>query len=328
MVEENKMLLNKTRLLVWGILLNVLVVPVSYANSFAEAVEKGVRDMITYLVSATTIENQKDAEMIFMAPPGTNEAAQNMGVSAGAVESNLSNKLLPKELTDLNWGLYATPRQDEHIKGDAYNNFLENHKMYFCSPSSEAEKALGAPLCLANSSVREHADLKISSLLEPVVYDQSQKLLAEEVIRTLTFPFPSKNLKEIMANGLARSSDKMYAAKVMSKHGIIQVARNSLNEIYGARLPELAPTTPPKAVSIMSIMEDESGRRFKNKDWYDAVQQSSNEALLRELVHMESFRLWMDYYRYRQNERIESLLAIMNIQFSDKSLQMLDNMAK
>lgn len=322
------MLVRKLWMLVFVMLLNCFVVPSACAEDIAAVIQKGVQDIITYLTSATTIQNQADAEMIFMAAPGTTEAAQNVGISAGVVESTLNNKLLPKELTDINWGLYATPRPDEQIKGDAINNFLENHKAFFCSPSSDVEKVLGTPLCLANTTAREHADLKVSSLLEPSIYDQSQKVLAEEVIRTLTTPFPNGNLKDMVSNGLAKASDKTYVAKIMSKHAMIHVARNSLNEIYGSRLAEVTPTVPPKAASIMSIMEEESGRRFKNKDWYDAVSQSSHEALLRELVHMESFRLWMDYYRYRQNERMEALLAVLAAQSADQSIQYIDSMPK
>jgi hypothetical protein len=43
---------------------------------------------------------------------------------------------------------------------------------------------------------------------------------------------------------------------------------------------------------------------------------------------MESFRLWMDYYRYRQNERMEALLAVLAAQSADQSIQYIDSMPK
>lgn len=318
------MLMRKLWILVSVLFFNFLLVPSIQADPtdiLVAAIQRGVQDIITYLTSATTIQNQADAEMIFMAPPGTTEAAQTVGTSASSVESALNNTVLAKEIYDINWGLYATPRQNEQIQGDAINNFLANHENYFCSPTSGVENTLGSQVCQSNTAVREHADLKISSLLEPSIYDQSQVVLAEEIIRTLTTPFPNDNLKNIVNHGLVKTADKIYMANIMAKHAMIQVARNSLNEIYATRLAETIPTTPPTASSIMSIMENESGRRFKNKTWYDAVSQSSHEALLRELVHMESFRLWMDYYRYRQSERMEALLAVIVKQTVEQSIQ-------
>lgn len=323
------MLFNKTRMLRVIILLPTLVIgSVVQAEDLATVMRQGVKDIITYFTSATTIKNQADAEMIFMIPPGTTEAAQGVGTAAGVVESHLANKLLPKEVMDLNWGLYGTPRPDEQAKSDPINNFLYSHKSYYCSPSSGIEQAFGTEICQANSLTREHADLKISSLLEPSMYDLSQKVVAEDLIRMLTLPFPNSNIKDMVRDGLAKNSDKDYVAKMMAKQAAISVARNSLNEIYGARLAETISTVPPKTSSIMSIMEDESGRRFKNKDWYDAVSQSSNEALLRELVHMEAFKLWMDYYRYRQSERMEALLAVSVAQNIEQAIQMLETMPR
>ena len=48
-------------------------------GTIADAIER----LITYLSSVIVIKNQADAEMIFMNPPGTNEAAQNAGMAAG-----------------------------------------------------------------------------------------------------------------------------------------------------------------------------------------------------------------------------------------------------
>lgn len=313
------MTLRKSWMLIVVVIFSNFLIPIAYADDLATIMQKGFSDIITYLTSSTEIKNQADAELIFMAPPGTTEAAKKVGVNTGVIESNLNRKLLPKEVADINWSLYTTPRQDEQIKGDPFNNFIENHKNYFCSPSSDIEKTFGTQACSNNTMAQEHADIKTSSLLEPSIYDQSQQILAEEVIRNLTLPFASDNLKDTISNGIPKSSDKSYVAKTLAKQAAVTVARNSLNEIYGSRLPENS-ITPIS--SIMSIMEQEAGRRFKNSDWYDAVSQSSSEALLRELAHMEAYKLWMDYNRYRQSERMEALLAVLVSQTVDQGSQL------
>jgi hypothetical protein len=331
------MLLRKLWTLIFIVLLNCFIIPFTCADNsvpspvvdqnLASVIQQGVQNIITYISGATTIQNQANATMMFMDAPGRTTEAKNVASAAGVVETTLNSNLLPKEIYDINWSLYATPSPGEQISGDPINNFIQNHENYFCSPTSGVEGVLGTPACSSNNLQNEHADLKISSLLIPSVYDQSQMFLAQEVIRTLTLPFPDGNIKAMVSNGLAKSSDKNYVAKMMAEHAIIGVARNSLNEIFVERIAELTPTVPPQATSIMSIMETESGRRFKNQVWYDAVSQSSQEALLRELIHMEAFRLWMDYYRYRQSERMEALLAAMTSQSASQAILYMQTMS-
>ncbi len=326
------MLLRKSWILWMVVLCNSFIIPITYADIQPTDLNTAVQAIITYFNTYTTIANSAtvtNSSLLNMAPPGNSiankDVAKSVGISASAVEPTLSNILLPKELADLNWGLYATPLPGERVQGDVFNNFLANHEQYFCAPSSGVENVFGAPDCRSNEPTYQYGELKLSSLLAPTIYNSGQQALAESVIQTLTTPFPDSSISDLVTGGLAKSSDKVYVAKVMSKHAGMSAARNSLNEMYGARLSS-AVGSPPQATSIISIMQTEATRRFENPAWYDAVGQSSSEALLRELVHMESYRLWTDYYRYRQNERIEALLAIMTAQGSDQALQLMSNM--
>ena len=94
----------------------------------------------------------------------------------------------------------------------------------------------------------------------------------------------------------------------MAYQAALSTARNSLNEMFGNRLPVLV--NSETVASVIQIMEQEAGRRFKNAEWFQEVTKSSGEALLRELVHISAYNNWMEYQRYRQNERIETLLAV------------------
>ena len=58
-------------------------------------------------------------------------------------------------------------------------------------------------------------------------------------------------------------------------------------------------------------MEQEATNRFENSDWHTTIDNANQEVLLKEMVKMEAFKIWMEYHKYKQNERIEALLATM-----------------
>ncbi len=81
-------------------------------------------------------------------------------------------------------------------------------------------------------------------------------------------------------------------------------------------------------VSKMAVWENESQRRFLDPDgaWAAKVAVTPSAGLLRELVHMEAFKLYLEMERYKQLERIEALLASSNI-LSGKALPILVTVA-
>lgn len=82
-------------------------------------------------------------------------------------------------------------------------------------------------------------------------------------------------------------------------------------------------------VSKMSVWENESQRRFLDPDgaWAAKVAVTPPAGLLRELVHMEAFKLYLEMERYKQLERVEALLASSNV-LSGKALPILVTVAE
>lgn len=334
------MSVRKTWMLGIVILCNSFVIPTAFAVDDNTPILNDIRNYeATNLPQLPTILANIQSIVSYLTtaqaqiPPGTTVAAQAAGTAANAVENNIYSLLLPKELADLNWSLYAKPLPYHTIardEGEPHNLFLANHQANYCAPSSGVENFGAETSCNANATdmTKQHGDLRISSLLGPSMYDSNSQSLAEEVIRTLTVPFPSTDMTELLATGLTKNKDISTFTTIMAKHAAINAARNSLNEIYAARLPTTINTS--RKDSLISIMESEAQRRFQdpNNEWYTTVQKSSDQALLRELVHMEAYRLWTDYYRYRQNERVEALLAVMTTVLAEQSLQMTASMSK
>ena len=332
------MLLHKSKTIGLLLLTQSLLAPTAYADQTADAAASAAVASAASSANITLTQllagllgyfnnTSIDPTAMNMAPPGGSDTAAGVGAAAGLVEAGLSDALLAKELSDINWALYTVPPPGEQVTGSAWSNFITNHAQQFCAPSSGIETAL--PGCNPNNSVAmQYGDIKTSSLLEPTIYSSGTKIIAEEVIQNLTTPFPDTSIAALVSAGLTKNSDKTKVAKAMAQHAALTAARNSLNEIYGARLPASPPSggaggaASNQPASIISIMDSEAGRRFKNPTWYTSVQSSSHEALLRELVEMEAYKMWTDYYRYRQNERMETLLAVMVAQLANQALQL------
>ena len=264
-------------------------------------VKQAVEDNKSYYASVEAKKSAADAEMIYMSSP-SKEIAENLGTMADFIESETNVMMLKEELSNLNWSLYST------TPGGKYEDFPEGqfydaHKQYFCSKNSGIKG-----VSCTNTSQMEHANIKISSLLNPLQYDETQEFVAKEVIRNFSYPFPNMELRNLLAQGIKTPGDKRKAAALMLGSAIFNVAQNSLNEMHAMRLPSGSENNKS---SLMNIIATESSRRFKDKNWHNAVQEASQEAMLREMLNIEAFKLWMDYYRYRQNERIEALLAIL-----------------
>ena len=108
------------------------------------------------------------------------------------------------------------------------------------------------------------------------------------------------------------------------------MAQNSLNGIIARRYIDPETTkllttststySPPSnytPTSIMQTMHDESLRRISDPAWFNTLNNLSGTApattnqLLMELLQLEAFKLWMDYNKIQQNERLEALLAAL-----------------
>ena len=189
------MLLRKTWMFGIVILWNSFIIPTTFAVDPNTPILTDIRNYeATYLPNLPTILSniqqilaniQNIVDYLTKAqaqtPPGTTAAAQNAGTTANAVENNIYGILLPKELADLNWSLYAKPLSYHTLvdmdEGESHRLFLANHQANYCAPSSGVENFGDGAMCRANLSdtTKQHGDLRISSLLGPSIYNTNSQ---------------------------------------------------------------------------------------------------------------------------------------------------------
>lgn len=262
--------------------------------------------VIDFFTGAIENRNRADAEMIFMEPPGGNAAAMSNAEALRSAQSFGESQIRKKEIVDINWGLYLTPREGSDAIVEPRGDFVRRHTAFFCSPNSGIENEHFSDCIQDNAIPLQHGDLKISSLLSYPTYGPAERVLADEFIRNLISPFPSSTIRSLFQKdpGLEKQATSNRYAQLLATQAKLSVARNSLNEMYARRVP---PSESGR--SVMQVMDDEVNRRFANQRWYEGVSISSEAALLRELAHLEAFHTWMLYQQFLQNERIEALLA-------------------
>ena len=284
-------------------------------SSFAVAditIQQAVTNMIDYLTAVNQTQTQADADLMFMEAAGTNYLAKSAGTTASSYDINVPSLLAEKMVQDINWALYGVARPGELENGfnvaDGYTHFLNKHKANFCAPSSGVELAVFPGICQPQNPIsNQYADIKISSVLGADTYNTAQQLYADDTIRTLVSPFPSDAIKPLMNPAeINNPANAQLLASIYAAHALLSVPRNSLNHMYADRLP-----LGGLGVSKKAMIRNEVQRRFQNDSWYDAIAVSSTEALLRELVHMEAFRLYLDNERESRMERVEALLAAL-----------------
>lgn len=153
----------------------------------------------------------------------------------------------------------------------------------------------------------------------------------KSLLDILTNPFPTPlNLQALKAGDDSYSiEDQQFLAKRAVQQAILSVALNAFSEIAAKRVPSSSnfadenvevnngeELTDPgdeeeTGASMIEALRSESEARFGNPQWYAELGRASNEAILRELAHMEAFRLWVEYLKYRQDEVMVSLMATM-----------------
>ena len=106
------------------LLANAFLIPTASAAPAPDiTLADAVAAMVTYLTRAANDAKIAADALRFMSPPGSTDVAKNVGVLASTAESTLSNKLMPKELADINWALYSTPRPGERVAGVEFDGF-------------------------------------------------------------------------------------------------------------------------------------------------------------------------------------------------------------
>lgn len=221
-----------------------------------------------------------------------------------------------QELSWINYDLYriTSPKLDQNNvdfgSKEPLGYLFNNHNKYFCSTKIDKN-------CTAQDSY-EYADIKASILLDQNIYtDKQQVAFANEVIKNITNPFPSVIALEMLNdNNLRKFKNKQEAfAETLVQQVRSGVARYSFNNMVLNRLSlsllDKDTSANKQNFSKLSLMEQEAKSRFEDPLWHESIEHANQEKLSKELVKMEAFKIWMEYQKYKQNERIEALLATM-----------------
>ena len=247
------------------------------------------------------------------------------GAAVAAIEPTIITYLQAKNVQDLGFSMYQQqPKPVVAVTGptttstDIHQAVVSNHTKY-CSKQLSAESGSTGFVCqpqtggTANDAqYLQMGDVSTYVLLESLVYTPAVMSAAQTVIQKLVNPLPDGKYK----GGVQNSSTQDFA-KRLADHATFSVALNSFNEMFGMRTPDTTLGVSGGAGnSKLSIMQNEASRRFEETDSTNFTAVLSNPSspvtelgALKQLAAMKAFKLWMDYQRFRQGERIEALLA-------------------
>jgi hypothetical protein len=249
------------------------------------------------------------------------------GTIAQSLEASLNAYLMPLEVQQIGNSVYnVNDGNPKRTSSTPQMNFVEDHQAIYCSPNISSEKNFfscnGQAANLGNDAVSaqflEMGHIRTSVLLEPTMYTAATDLAARDLIRNITMPFPTSMFANYISNptSFAKNTTQRKAfAGYMADQALLGVARYAMDEMYGMRVQgsTLNATGNAATQSILSVMENESSRRFTDPNYATFLTAATTDqiALLRELAAMQAFELWMQYQNYRQNERIAALLSAM-----------------
>lgn len=223
------------------------------------------------------------------------------------LELDAQSYLQNKEIDDLNFSLHLINHDGTQLQ-NPQQQFIADYSRNFCNPNYESN----IPECNQdnkNNLVRVYANLRPSNIFD-LQYTDTDSALAKGIVQTLIEPFPNNQLNTILSDPQAvKNSDKQNTmANLIAPQAALMLAKNSLNEIMARRYPH---DSNANSKSIMQMIHDESARRLTDSNWIKNITKLPTDQLLMELLQLEAFKLWVDYYKFTQNERIEALLATL-----------------
>lgn len=190
----------------------------------------------------------------------------------------------------------------------AATQIYQTHTSQFCGPEDLAQGRCTTLSPVANGDVR--ADVLLTPPNGSKSYTPLEAEAAEAFKKNVTNPTPAPNLPKQMAN---TPQGKAYYVQQMVANARMSVAQHSLDQIIAehTKQPGLgAQMQMPQAdASVLDVIQYEVDRRFSNSGWYIAMATATTDALLREVANILAFNVWVDYRRYMQMERVETLLA-------------------
>ncbi len=218
--------------------------------------------------------------------------------------------------------LYGTPLNGMTSDDAA----LTKHFGSYCTNNSSFEKGSNC----TDDPLLQFGDVKLSSILAGTVYDAPRTQAALDFLTNLLNPSAAPGVASFSANApvdaakIAADPDlkKKYVAALMEET-LLSTIRQPFTEMMAKRT-----VLPSGNQSEMQIMEQQAIQRFANAGWATKIKTMTPAELQQEQALMQAYQVWLEYQRYRQTERVETLLAVLALQNfrSAKAMQQkLDN---
>lgn len=195
---------------------------------------------------------------------------------------------------------------------------IRRHNATYCNP---IDVVLGR--CDAASNMA-NADLSASILLMAQGYSEPERQAAEAYAANLINPevplLPDTDLENT-------PQWQQYQAALMALAARKSLAMHSLGEVIGdrTRVNGLGQAMTKSEASPQELMLYEVERRYGDSKWIDEVLNATPGAVERERLVMDAWRMQMEVRRYRQQQRIEVLLATLVAMQSEQASRELLN---
>lgn len=227
----------------------------------------------------------------------------HFGQQIQTIEEDTNQYLEAKEIAGINFGLHIVNFQGDVIT-DPKIQFLKDYLRISCNKTYEGN----ITDCINANNNTLYGHLRSTNIFD-LNQNQSQLYLAETVTRAIINPFPDPKLNELFNDkkSFDDSKKQQAAADLIANQAPLTLAENTFYNIIAKRNPLQINN---QEISMMKLIHDESIRRLSS-DWIDNTKNLSLKHLILELLQIESFKIWMKYNQYTQNERIEALLAAL-----------------
>lgn len=191
------------------------------------------------------------------------------------------------------------------------HNAYNKEALYTWKPgANKQDNALYFQSLPSNAPLNPLNFINLEKLLQPIVYNPTQKAQAEAIMRTLarevsplsTFDF-TKIASEDSRN-LRLIENQAYLALLRIYAAIQSLGLANLYHIYEKRLPTI--THEKKIMSPLENSAYQSTYRLKNPKWKEMVQKANSEELQREILLIMAAQL---AETHEMNMTLERLLA-------------------
>ncbi len=194
------------------------------------------------------------------------------------------------------------------------NSLVVQHLGNFCNGTNETGNCPSDPSLM-------FGDIKISSVLEPSTYDAQSLAAAQALVQTLLTPLDSSAVTNFLANTPINANTlstnttlQQQWVQALSDESILSMVRQVFAEMMAIRTATAGGSQAQPLPSEMALMEQEVMQRFMNSRWTTKLSTLTAVQLQQEMALMQAFQNYMALKNYKQQERVEALLATTVLQ--------------